>query len=166
MARSNRSRETKIVSEHKHLVKFQLWSQFLSITNMLSLSGPPSKQRTYSAEIQVIPGTVFKNIWNKACHSLHACTCMACAGIHRTVWQSFPFYSTRPRKAQWQNNKDFFRFTNQRGLDSLKQIALKRNRVEYLEDIGCQRGKRSFNCSNCNLYGHNIKTCLSKTMWF
>ena len=51
--------------------------------------------------------------------------------------------------------------SNQRGLDSLKQIVQKRNRMEYLEDLGCQRGTRSVTCGNCNLGGHNIKTCLS-----
>ena len=38
--------------------------------------------------------------------------------------------------------KDYFRSTNQRRLDSLKQIVSKRNRMEYSEDIGCQRDTR------------------------
>lgn len=57
--------------------------------------------------------------------------------------------------------KDFFRSTNQRGMDALKQIVQKRNRIEYFEDLGSQRGTRSVTCGNCKLEGHNIKTCLS-----
>ncbi|KAJ7391196.1 hypothetical protein OS493_019327 [Desmophyllum pertusum] len=40
--------------------------------------------------------------------------------------------------------KDFFRSTNQRGLDALTQIVQKRNRMEHLEDLGCQRKTRTF----------------------
>ena len=58
--------------------------------------------------------------------------------------------------------KDFFRSTNQRGLDALVQIMQKRNRLEYFEDIGCIRKMRNYQCSNCGQQGHNIKTCMQE----
>ena len=57
--------------------------------------------------------------------------------------------------------KDYFRSTNQRGLDSLRQIVQKRNRMEYIEDLGWLRGTKSVTCGNCNLEGHNTEICLS-----
>ena len=63
-----------------------------------------------------------------------------------------PFTQQGLEKLNDKTTKYFFRSTNQRGLDFLKQIVLKRNRVAE---------KRSFNCSNCNLQGHNIKICCS-----
>ena len=57
--------------------------------------------------------------------------------------------------------KNYFRSTIQRRLDALRKIVQKRNRIEYLEDLGCQKGKRSVTCGNCNLESHNIKICSS-----
>ena len=53
-----------------------------------------------------------------------------------------PFTQQGLEKLNDKTTKYFFRSTNQRELDSLKQIVLKRNRVEYLEDIWCQREKK------------------------
>ena len=51
---------------------------------------------------------------------------------------------------------------NDKRLDALKQIVMKRSRIEHLKDVGCQREKRTFRCHNCKLEGHDIKTCTSK----
>ena len=72
-----------------------------------------------------------------------------------------PFTQQGLEKLNDKTTKDYFRSTNQRELDLLRQIVQKRNRVEHLEDLGCQRDTRSVTCGNCNLEGHNIKTCLS-----
>ena len=66
-----------------------------------------------------------------------------------------PFTHQGLEKLNDKTTKDYFRSTNQRGLDSLKQIVQKRNRMEYLEDLGCRRGTRSVTCGNCYLAGHN-----------
>lgn len=68
-----------------------------------------------------------------------------------------PFTQQGLEKLNDKTTKDYFRSTNQRGLDSLIQIVNKRNRMEYLEDLGCQRDTRSITCSNCKQQGHNIK---------
>ena len=35
----------------------------------------------------------------------------------------------------------------------------KRNRLEYLQDSGCQRTPKQKTCSICNSKGHNSHTC-------
>lgn len=59
-------------------------------------------------------------------------------------------------------SKNFFRSSNHRGVSALKQIFLKRNRVQYLEAAGCARVKYEYTCSNCGDTGHTIKTCTAE----
>lgn len=140
----------------------ELWGQFLSITDMLSSTGPQVSKEHVQEKSKS-----FLELFLKLYHTKHVTPYM-----HALVWhvpefielygKISPFTQQGLEKLNDKTTKDFFRSTNQHGLDSLKQIVFKRNRMEYLEDIGCQREKRSFSCSNCNVQGHNIKTCLSK----
>ena len=57
-------------------------------------------------------------------------------------------------------SKNFFRSTNHQGISAIKQLFLKRKRVQLLEAAGCARMKRGYTCSNCNTAGHTIKTVL------
>ena len=57
----------------------------------------------------------------------------------------------------------FFRGSNHRATEALKQILLRKNRVEHLADIGCAREKRLTTCSICSLPGHNKRTCMNKS---
>ena len=56
-------------------------------------------------------------------------------------------------------SKDYFCSTNHRGVSALKQLFLKKNRIQYLEAGGYVRVKNSYTCSNCSNTGHTIKTC-------
>ena len=58
-------------------------------------------------------------------------------------------------------SKDFFRSTNHKGVDALKQLFLKKNRIQFLEAAGYERVKNTYKCNNCSNKGHNIKTCTS-----
>lgn len=140
----------------------ELWRQFLEITNMLSSTGPQVSKEHIQEKSKP-----FLDQFLKLYQTKHVTPYM-----HARTWHVPEFiemYGKISRFTQQglgklndKTTKYFFRSTNQRGLDSLKQIVLKRNRMEYLEDIGCQHEKRIFICSNCNLQGHNIKTCMSK----
>ena len=55
--------------------------------------------------------------------------------------------------------QDYFKSTNHR--NSLKQIMLKLNRLEDLNDSGCSRSKVIHCCSVCKQEGHNARTCTS-----
>ena len=56
--------------------------------------------------------------------------------------------------------KDYFKSTNHKtGEDSLRQILLKLNRLEYLMDKDCFRTKHTHVCSKCKEVGHNSRTC-------
>lgn len=59
-------------------------------------------------------------------------------------------------------SKDYFRSTNHKGVDALKQLFQKKNRIQFLEATGCERVKLTYKCSNCSEPGHTIKTCTSK----
>ena len=61
-----------------------------------------------------------------------------------------------------QASKDYFRSTNHRNIESLRQLMLKKSRIQYLEARGAQRVKNSYLCSNCKENGHTIKKCTSK----
>ena len=53
----------------------------------------------------------------------------------------------------------YFHSTNHRESDSLKQLLLKKNRLEYLADNGFERSKEKNVCSSCKKSGHNKRTC-------
>ena len=59
-------------------------------------------------------------------------------------------------------SKDYFRSSNHRGVEALKQIMLKKNRIQHLEAKGAERVKNSYLCSNCKMQGHSIKKCTEK----
>lgn len=56
-------------------------------------------------------------------------------------------------------SKNYFRSSNHRGISALKQLLLKKYRVQFLEAAGYERVKQSYQCSNCSSQGHTIKTC-------
>ena len=60
------------------------------------------------------------------------------------------------------SSKDYFRSTSHRNSEALKQIMLKKQRVQLLEAMGCERLKRSYCCRNCSQSGHSIKKCTEK----
>lgn len=57
------------------------------------------------------------------------------------------------------SSKHYFRSSNHRGISALKQILLKKNRIQLLEAAGMERIKKSYKCGNCEGLGHTIKTC-------
>ena len=61
--------------------------------------------------------------------------------------------------------KDFFKSTNMKEMDALKQIMYKRHRIQVLEMEGHARVERANKCSNCSMGGHSIRTCQDKCMY-
>ena len=136
-----------------------LWSKFLTITELLSSSGPGVSKNIIEENSKSFIEHFLKHYQTK-----HVIPYM-----HALRWHVPEFVQLYGKISQFtqqgleklndKTTKDFFRSTNQRGLESLRQIMAKRNRLEYLEDLGCFREKRKMACSNCNQLGHNIKTC-------
>ena len=62
-------------------------------------------------------------------------------------------------KCNEQMSKDYFRSTNHQTVDALRQLMLKKQRLQHLEAKGAQQIKGSYICSNCKTKGHSIKTC-------
>lgn len=59
-------------------------------------------------------------------------------------------------------SKDYFRSSNHRGVSALKQLFLKKHRIQLLEAAGLERVKESYNCGHRSTSGHTIKTCTAK----
>ena len=59
-------------------------------------------------------------------------------------------------------SKNGFRATSHRGISAIKQLFLEKNRVQYLDAVGCARVKRNYTCSNCHCTRHTIKTCTAE----
>ena len=47
-------------------------------------------------------------------------------------------------------SKDYFRSSNHRGVPTLKQLFLKKHRMQLLEAAGLERVKESYNCGHFN----------------
>ena len=52
--------------------------------------------------------------------------------------------------------KDYFRSTNHKGENALRQVMEKQNRLEYLRDTGASRSKHH---QITQIFGHNRLTC-------
>ena len=79
-----------------------------------------------------------------------------------SLYQNIAYYTQQGlEKYNDRASKDFFRSTNHKGVDALKQLFLKKNRIQFLEAAGYERVKNAYECSNCSNDGHNIKTCTS-----
>ena len=56
--------------------------------------------------------------------------------------------------------KIYFRASSHRGVQALRQVVEKRNRIEYLSDVDHKRSNKfSITCNNCNQTGHNRLSC-------
>ena len=87
-------------------------------------------------------------------HALH-CHVPEFLSLH----QNIAYYTQQGlEKHNDRASKDFFRSTNHKGIDALKQLFLKKNRIQFLEAAGYERAKNNYECSNCSKQGHSIKT--------
>ena len=53
----------------------------------------------------------------------------------------------------------FFRSNYHLEYEALKQLLLKKNRLETLADMGCERKRKVQTCSICKSPGHNKRKC-------
>lgn len=82
-----------------------------------------------------------------------------------TIYGSIiPFTQQGLERLNDQYTHYYFRGTNHRDYEALKQLLLKKNRIELLTDQGCVRQKESqvHVCSCCRKTGHNKRTCSSQ----
>lgn len=141
----------------------QLWSDFLSIAELLSSSNQDN--------INVEDFSKKTKLWFNLFLSLYQ-TKHVTPYTHALLWHVpeflllygtiCPFTQQGLEKLNDKTTKDYFRSTNQRGLDALFQLVQKQNRMEYLEDLGSKRQANMQCCSNCLKTGHNIKTCTAE----
>ena len=79
------------------------------------------------------------------------------------LYQNVPYFNQQGlEKFNDTSSKDYFRSTSYRNIEALRQMMLKKQRVQLLEAMGCQCIKRKYKCRNCLNMGHSIKKCTSK----
>ena len=63
-----------------------------------------------------------------------------------SLYQNIAYYTQQGlEKYNNRASKDFFRSTNHKGVDALKQLFLKKNRIQFLEAAGYERVKNTYN---------------------
>lgn len=154
----------QVLPNFKDSAKIQkLWSDFYEIAGLLS--------STNQNEISVQEFSNKTKLWLDLFLSLYQMKHVT-PYMHALVWHVpeflhlynsiCPFTQQGLEKLNDKTTKDFFRSTNQRGIDALFQLVQKRNRMEYLEDMGAKRVANVQRCNNCFNPGHNIKTCTAE----
>ena len=79
------------------------------------------------------------------------------------LYQNLAYYKQKGMEKYYDTvSKDYFRSSNHRGVSALKQLFLKKHRIQLLEAAGLERVKESYNFGNCSTSGHTIKTCTAK----
>ena len=145
-----------------HAVKVQeLWTEFLEIYLVLQSTTALDNERVKRFQSHVINWmTVFLSVYQ----TKHVTPYMHLLVSH--IPQFLEMYGTLAPFSQQglekQNDdltKDYFRSTNHRDCDALKQMLLKLNRLEDLTDQDCCRPKQVHICKLCKTTGHNARTC-------
>ena len=139
----------------------QLWSNFFQIYNVLRSSNSLSKQEIDSFEVQVQNWIKdFLSIYQSknVTPYMHLLVCHIPEFL-RKYGTLASFTQQGLEKLNDDLTKNFFRSTNHRDKDALKQMLHKLNRLEELRDSGCCRSKTVHVCSVCNNSGHNARTC-------
>ena len=136
-----------------------LWNDFITLIDALKVS------YTSEEEINEYDQRVKKWIWISTFYirlmmSLHIC--MHFPNILQSFCCCISMLIISVNRV-WRSSKDYFRSTlSHKGNDALKQIMLKKQRVQLLEAMGCERVRRSCKCKNCLETEHSIKTCTNE----
>lgn len=73
-----------------------------------------------------------------------------------------PFSQQGLEKLNDNLTKDYYRSTNHQEQNALRQLLLKLNRLEELNDQNVEREKQIHHCKICNQEGHNSRTCKNR----
>ena len=143
----------------------KLWADFMDIVGDLKLDFPSDVEiMQFKHKIKTWFDHFLKQYQTKDVtpymHALHAHV-----PEFLKLYKNIAYYTQQGmEKYNDRASKDYFRSTNHRGVAALKQLFLKKHRIQYLEAAGYMRVKTSYTCSNCGNIGHTIKTCTSNCM--
>lgn len=140
----------------------KLWTDFLTMYKML--------QSTEKVAADVFEDkardwlTLFTSVYQTrhVTPYMHLLTCHV-AEFLRTYGTIALFSQQGLEKLNDDVTKYYFRSTNHQDEVCLKQVLLKLNRLEELEDNGYGCLKLSYVCRNCKEIGHNSRTCKLKS---
>ena len=148
----------------EHSSKIQhLWSELLELNQLICL--PASKLTTAAIEQYEIRAKQWGRDFVGVYHSHNVTPYIHAMMYHvgefmRIHGSIIPFTQQGLEKHNDIMTKIYFRASSHRGVEALRQIIEKRNRIEYFVDNGSKRVKKhNIVCSNCRSAGHNRLTC-------
>ena len=138
-----------------------LWKSFLSIYETLRSNTPLSKEEISEFRRQTQRWiTRFLSIYQSKHITPYVHLLVSHIPEFLELYGTLSPYSQQGlEKLNDDLTKDYFRSTNHRENDALKQMLLKLNRLEELGDQDCLRPKQTHVCRLCKQSGHNARTC-------
>ena len=140
----------------------QIWTQFLLLNESIR------SETLSSAEISAFASDakswlqLFLQVYQTKCVTPYMHALVSHMPQFLTIHGAVnPFTQQGVEKLNDQYTHFYFHSTNHRESDALKQLLLKKNRLEYLTDNGFERTKKTNVCSLCKKSGHNKRTCPS-----
>ena len=149
-------------TEEKHKIKL-IWNHFIDLIAKLKLS--------YSTDEEITAFTTDIKEWVKEFNHVYETRDVTpyMHALHSHIPEFLRLYENVAvlnqqglEKYNDQCSKDYFRSSNHQGIAALRQLLLKRNRVQFLKAAGAERVKASYTYSNCNNTGHSIKKCTAE----
>ena len=138
----------------------QIWTQFLLLNESVR------SETLSSAEISTFASDakswlqLFLQVYQTKCVTPYMHALVSHMPQFLTIHGAVnPFTQQGVEKLNDQYTHFYFHSTNHRESDALKQLLLKKNRLEYLTDNGFERIKETNVCSLCKKSGHNKRTC-------
>ena len=151
------------ISEDTSIRIQHLWSELLELNKLICLSSTKLTTPTIQQYEQRARqwGRNFIDVYHtdKVTPYIHAMMnhVSEFMRIHGSI---VPFTQQGLEKHNDVMTKIYFRASSHRGLQALRQIIEKRNRIEYFMDNDTKRPKKhDIRCSNCDESGHNRLTC-------
>ena len=139
----------------------KLWDGLSSIYKLLWL---PKNMNEKEIDDFTNKVTTWMTLFTSVYHTRHVTPYMHILSVHipsllRDTGSLAKFSQQGLEKLNDDLTKDYFKSTNHRNEEALKQIMSKLNRLEELTDGQYFRTKHKHICSNCDTAGHNKRTC-------
>lgn len=143
------------------LIIQQVWMGFVDLIKVLSQTNLSAEELSHFSERNTRAWVVH---FTELYQTKHVTPYMHCFAMHvpeflRKYGDISAFSQQGLEKLNDITTAHFFRSTNHKETEALKQLIQKRCRIETLEDKGCKRKKLIHKCSTCNEIGHNKRTC-------
>ena len=149
-----------VPNNSKLLMKNQVWSDFYTVYKRVKEDSiDANKLELIKIDLKSWCGLFLKTFQTREV-TLYPCICLPHTRMFDIVCNINYFNQQGLEKLNDVNAKPYFKGTNMKGLDTLRQLLHKRC-ITTLQNEGHVREKRAIKCGNCNEPDHNKRTCMS-----